>query len=115
MPIENFNPWGRNNMLRLACDYQECCHPKILERLVATNMESTAGYGTDPYCQSAREKIKAACGNPDAVVHLLVGGTQTNATVIRSILRPCEGVVSVTTGHINGHEAGAIELGGHKV
>ena len=102
-------------MLRLACDYQEGCHPKILERMVQTNLESTAGYGSDPYCDSAREKIRQACEMPEAAVHLLVGGTQTNATVIRSILRPCEGVVSVTTGHVNGHEGGAIELGGHKV
>lgn len=102
-------------MIRLACDYQEGCHPKILEKLVQTNLESTPGYGTDAYCESARQKIKAACENPNAEVHLLIGGTQTNATVIRSILRPCEGVVAVQSGHINGHEAGAIELGGHKV
>lgn len=102
-------------MIRLACDYQEGCHPKILEKLVQTNLESTSGYGTDEYCASAREKIKAACEAPNAEVHFLVGGTQANATVIRSILRPCEGVVAVRTGHINGHEAGAIELGGHKV
>ncbi len=102
-------------MIRLACDYQEGCHPKILEKLVTTNMESTPGYGTDVYCESAKAKIKAACQAPGAEVFLLVGGTQTNATVIRSILRPCEGVVAVTSGHINGHEGGAIELGGHKV
>lgn len=102
-------------MIRLACDYQEGCHPKILERLVQTNLESTPGYGTDVYCESAKAKIKAACQAPGAEVYLLIGGTQTNATVIRSILRPCEGVIAVTSGHINGHEAGAIELGGHKV
>lgn len=102
-------------MIRLACDYQEGCHPKILERLVQTNLESTPGYGTDVYCQSAKEKIKAACNAPDSEVFLLVGGTQTNSTVIRSILRPCEGVIAVTSGHINGHEGGAIEMGGHKV
>ena len=102
-------------MIRLACDYQEGCHPKILERLVQTNLESTPGYGTDAYCESAKAKIKAACQAPEAEVYLLIGGTQTNATVIRSILRPCEGVIAVTSGHINGHEAGAIELGGHKV
>lgn len=102
-------------MIRLACDYQEGCHPKILERLVQTNLESTPGYGTDVYCESAKAKIKAACQAPEAEVYLLIGGTQTNATVIRSILRPCEGVIAVTSGHINGHEAGAIELGGHKV
>ena len=102
-------------MIRLACDYQEGCHPKILERLVQTNLESTPGYGTDEYCQSAKEKIKAACCAPDSEVFLLIGGTQTNSTVIRSILRPCEGVIAVTSGHINGHEGGAIEMGGHKV
>lgn len=102
-------------MIRLACDYQEGCHPKILERLVQTNLESTPGYGTDVYCESAKAKIKGACQAPEAEVYLLIGGTQTNATVIRSILRPCEGVIAVTSGHINGHEAGAIELGGHKV
>lgn len=102
-------------MIRLACDYQEGCHPKILERMVQTNLESTPGYGTDVYCESAKAKIKAACQAPEAEVYLLIGGTQTNATVIRSILRPCEGVIAVTSGHINGHEAGAIELGGHKV
>ena len=102
-------------MIRLACDYQEGCHPKILDRLVQTNLESTPGYGTDVYCESAKAKIKAACEAPNSEVFLLIGGTQTNATVIRSILRPCEGVIAVTSGHINGHEAGAIELGGHKV
>lgn len=102
-------------MIRLACDYQEGCHPKILERMVQTNLESTTGYGTDAYCESAKAKIKAACQAPNSEVFLLIGGTQTNATVIRSILRPCEGVIAVTSGHINGHEAGAIELGGHKV
>ena len=102
-------------MIRLACDYQEGCHPKILERMVQTNLESTPGYGTDAYCESAKAKIKAACQALNSEVFLLIGGTQTNATVIRSILRPCEGVIAVTSGHINGHEAGAIELGGHKV
>lgn len=102
-------------MIRLACDYQEGCHPKILERMVQTNLESTVGYGFDPYCESAKAKIKQACGTPNAEVYLLVGGTQTNSTVIRAILRPCEGVIAVTTGHVNGHEAGAIEFGGHKV
>ena len=102
-------------MIRLACDYQEGCHPKILERMVQTNLESTPGYGTDASCESAKAKIKAACQAPNSEVFLLIGGTQTNATVIRSILRPCEGVIAVTSGHINGHEAGAIELGGHKV
>ena len=102
-------------MIRLACDYQEGCHPKILEKLIATNLESTVGYGFDPYCESAKAKIREACQAPEAEVFFLVGGTQTNSTVIRSILRPCEEVIAVTSGHINGHEAGAIEFGGHKV
>ena len=102
-------------MIRLACDYQEGCHPKILERMVQTNLESTPGYVTDVYCESAKAKIKEACQAPDAEVFLLIGGTQTNSTVIRSILRPCEGVIAVESGHINGHEGGAIEMGGHKV
>ena len=78
-------------------------------------MEKTAGYGTDPYCASAREKILAACGVEDGEVHLLIGGTQTNATVIKALLRPYEGVIAATTGHIALHEAGAIEASGHKV
>ena len=96
-------------------DYMEGAHPLILEALVRTNMEKTAGYGTDPYCASAREKILAACGVEDGEVHLLIGGTQTNATVIKALLRPYEGVIAATTGHIALHEAGAIEASGHKV
>ena len=96
-------------------DYMEGAHPLILEALVRTNMEKTAGYGTDPYCASAREKILATCGVEDGEVHLLIGGTQTNATVIKALLRPYEGVIAATTGHIALHEAGAIEASGHKV
>lgn len=96
-------------------DYMEGAHPLILEAFVRTNMEKTAGYGTDPYCASAREKILAACGVEDGEVHLLIGGTQTNATVIKALLRPYEGVIAATTGHIALHEAGAIEASGHKV
>ncbi len=96
-------------------DYMEGAHPLILEALVRTNLEKTAGYGTDPYCASAREKILAACGVEDGEVHLLIGGTQTNATVIKALLRPYEGAIAATTGHIALHEAGAIEASGHKV
>lgn len=102
-------------MLYFDCDYMEGAHPAILERLMKTNMEHTYGYGKDPYCESAKEKIKQACGCPEADVFFLVGGTQTNATVIKSLLRPFEGVIAAETGHINVHEAGAIETGGHKV
>ena len=96
-------------------DYMEGAHPLILEAFVRTNMEKTAGYGTDEYCASAREKILAACDLEDGEVHFLVGGTQTNATVIKALLRPYEGVIAATTGHIALHEAGAIESSGHKV
>ena len=101
-------------MIRLSCDYHEGCHPKVLERLVETNMEQTVGYGMDPYCQKAAEQIKEAFHCPEAAVHFLVGGTQANTTVIASALRPYEGVLCAHTGHINTHETGAIESSGHK-
>ena len=97
-----------------SCDYLEGAHPAILQRLCETNFAQTAGYGTDEYCESAREKIRAACGAPNAEIHFLVGGTQTNATVIDALLRSYEGVIAADTGHISVHEAGAIEFGGHK-
>lgn len=96
-------------------DYMEGVHPKILQRLLETNMEKTPGYGDDLYCKNAREKIRKACKCPDAEIHFLVGGTQTNATVIDAVLRPYEGVIAADTGHISLHEAGAIEATGHKV
>ena len=102
-------------MIRFQCDYAEGAHPAILEKLVETNFDQTVGYGLDPYCDSARAKIKAACNQPDADVHFLVGGTQANFTVISSILRPHQGALSANTGHINVHETGAIEATGHKV
>ena len=102
-------------MIRFQCDYAEGAHPAILEKLIETNFDQTVGYGLDPYCESARAKIKAACNQPDADVHFLVGGTQANFTVISSILRPHQGAVSANTGHINVHETGAIEATGHKV
>ena len=92
-------------------------HPLILDALTRTNMEKTSGYGTDEYCASARAKILSACGltSDEGEVHFLVGGTQTNATVIAGLLRPYEGVIAATTGHVALHEAGAIEASGHKV
>ena len=101
-------------MIRLSCDYHEGCHPKVMERLVETNMEQTVGYGMDPYCQQAAEQIKEAFDCPGAAVHFLMGGTQANTTVIASALRPYEGVLCAHTGHINTHETGAIESSGHK-
>lgn len=102
-------------MLSFECDYIMGAHPRVLERLIETNMEALSGYGNDPYTKSAAEKIKAACGKPDASVHFLVGGTQTNRIVIDSMLRDYEGVIAATTGHVAAHEAGAIEASGHKV
>ena len=101
--------------LRFTSDYMEGAHPAILNRLVETNFEQTAGYGTDEYSEAAREKIRAACAAPEAEIHFLVGGTQANATVIDALLRPWQCIVAASTGHINVHEAGAIEFGGHKV
>ena len=102
-------------MLSFTCDYTQGAHPKILERLLETNMEKLPGYGNDHYCESAKEKIKKACGCPDAEVWFLTGGTQTNATLIDSVLQKYEGVISAQTGHINAHESGAVEFTGHKV
>ncbi|CAA7602429.1 Aromatic amino acid beta-eliminating lyase/threonine aldolase [Acididesulfobacillus acetoxydans] len=96
-------------------DYLEGAHPLILQRLLETNMEKAPGYGLDKYSQSAREKIRKACNCPQAEIHFMVGGTQTNATVIDSLLSSYEGVLAADSGHINVHEAGAIEAGGHKV
>ena len=102
-------------MIRFESDYLEGAHPEIMKRLQETNFEQTAGYGMDPYCESAREKIKAACEAENAEVHFLVGGTQTNMTVIAAALRPHQGVLAAETAHIEAHETGAIEATGHKV
>lgn len=96
-------------------DYTEGCHPDILAKLAATNMDQTTGYGLDPYCDEARELIKKAFACPDADVHFLVGGTQTNLTVICAALRPHQAVLATVPSHINTHEAGAIEHVGHRV
>lgn len=102
-------------MIRFECDYAEGCHPRILRALTETNDEQTPGYGIDAHCDRARDLIRAACDAPDAMVQFLVGGTQTNATIISAVLRPYQGVLSADSGHIYGHETGAIEAYGHKV
>jgi threonine aldolase len=101
--------------IQFQCDYNEGCAPQILQRLSETNLEQNIGYGEDPHCEHARELIRKACEASEADVHFLVGGTQANATIISSILRPYQGVIAATTGHIAIHETGAIEHGGHKV
>lgn len=102
-------------MIRFNCDYSEGAHPAVLNKLIETNLEQTEGYGTDAYCLEAAALIKDSCACPQADVHFLVGGTQTNLTVISSCLRPHQGALAAITGHINTHESGAIEATGHKV
>ena len=102
-------------MVSFECDYIAGAHPEILKRLADTNMESLPGYGFDHYSESARDKIRAACGIPDADVEFLVGGTQTNAAVISTMLNDWEGVIAADSGHVSIHESGAIEFTGHKV
>lgn len=102
-------------MLSFVCDYSEGAHPRILERLAETNLVPQPGYGSDEYTLSARGKIARACACPKADVYFLAGGTQTNQTVISSLLHSWQGVVAAETGHIAVHEAGAIEYSGHKV
>ncbi len=102
-------------MIRFESDYLEGAVPEIMSRLIETNYEQTAGYGADPYCRAAREKIKLECNAFDADVHFLVGGTQANLTVISAALRPHQGVMAAETAHVEVHETGAVEATGHKV
>ena len=102
-------------MIRFDCDYLEGVCPEILKKMEETNFEQTPGYGMDDYCDLAREKIRKICKSPDAEVQFLVGGTQTNMIVIDSILKSYQGAISLSDGHINIHETGAVESTGHKV
>lgn len=96
-------------------DYMEGAHPVVMRRLLETNLEQTPGYGADAYCRQAKALVREACGDESLDVHFLVGGTQTNATVIDALLSHHEGVLAATTAHINVHESGAVEASGHKV
>ena len=96
-------------------DYSEGCHPNVLEKLIKTNLEQTPGYGEDIYCEEAAAKIRELCDNDDLAVHFLVGGTQTNLTVIAAALRPHQAALGPVSAHINVHETGAVEATGHKV
>lgn len=102
-------------MIHFDCDYMAGAHPEVLDAIVSNNNVQTSGYGEDEFCKRAKDLIREACGAPDAGVHFLVGGTQTNATVLDALLRRTEGVLAAETAHINVHESGAIELSGHKV
>jgi len=102
-------------MVSFASDYTTGAHPEILKRLAETNFESLPGYGTDKYCESAKKKICDCIGMENADVEFLVGGTQTNAVIISTVLKDYEAVISAKSGHINQHESGAVEYTGHKV
>ena len=102
-------------MRRFECDYATGAHPKVMDALVKTNLEACPGYGVDEHCDRAAQLIRQACQAPQADVHFLVGGTQTNMTVIAAALRPHQGVISTVMGHINDHETGAVEATGHKI
>ena len=101
--------------IKFETDYQEGCHPQILELLTRSNLEQTSGYGIDSHTEHAKELIRSFIKRPESEIFFMVGGTQTNATVIKFLLSPCEGVIAVSSGHINVHESGAIEATGHKV
>ena len=102
-------------MIMFQNDYVEGAHPAVLQKLIDTNMEQSVGYGEDPYCEEARARIRKVVGREDVDIHFLVGGTQTNLTVIDAALRPYQGALCAQTGHINVHETGAVEACGHKV
>lgn len=102
-------------LLNFATDYMCGALPEVLNALVKTNLEATPGYGEDCYCKAAKEFIRSLCNCPDAEVWFTSGGTQTNATVIDSVVRPGQGVIAATSSHINVHESGAVEAYGHKV
>ena len=102
-------------MISFRNDYSEGAHPSVLDAIGKHNFETTCGYSMDPFCQQAADTVRALTACPDADVHFIVGGTLANTIVISAALRPWEGVIAATTGHINVHETGAIESSGHKV
>ena len=102
-------------MIYFDCDYSNGMHPAILKRLTETNEEYAGTYGLDKYSESAKARIREACGDPDADIFFLIGGTQANAVTLDAMLKPWQGVVCAPTGHINTYEAGAVEFTGHKI
>ena len=102
-------------MLSFENDYSCTATPEIIERISEIAQNQYPGYGNDSICESAKAKIREACACPDAQIFFLVGGTQTNQTIIDSITPQYAGVIAASTGHVNVHEAGAIEFTGHKV
>ena len=102
-------------MLHFRNDYGNGAHPKVMDALCKTNLELTVGYGQDPYCRQAADRIRELCDCPNADVHFLVGGTQVNKTALGAFLRPWEAVIAADSGHIQVHETGAIEHNGHRI
>lgn len=109
------SPDSPTEKLAFQSDYMEGAHPAIMQKLLETNLLHTEGYGSDPFCTEAKKLICAACGTPRAQVQFLIGGTQTNSTVIDCLLKKWQGVIAAETGHVAVHEAGAVEYTGHKV
>lgn len=103
------------SVLAFQSDYMEGAHPALIKKLVETNLFHTQGYGQDDFSEEARNLIRKACDAPNAEVQFLVGGTQTNATIIDCLLKNWQGVICADSGHIQVHEAGAVEFTGHKV
>jgi len=103
------------NMLLFHNDYNEICHDAVMAKMEALVGQQKTGYGMDDCCARAAAAVRKLCRREDVAVHFLVGGTQTNLTVIAASLRPHQGVVGANTAHINVHETGAIEATGHKV
>ena len=102
-------------MISFRNDYSEGAHPSVLDAIGKHNFETTCGYSMDPFCHQAADTVRKLTACPDADVHFIVGGTLANTIIISAALRPWEGVIAATTGHINVHETGAIESSGHKV
>ena len=102
-------------MIYFLSDYSQGAHPAVMEALVRTNPEHSDGYGVDKHCEHAARLIKDMIGIDDCQVHMMVGGTPCNITVIAAALRPYESVISLRTGHIYSHETGAVEATGHRV
>ena len=96
-------------------DYSFGAHPKVLSALGATNLQGNVGYGEDAYCRRAEELLLDLCQCPAGKVEFLIGGTQVNAVAMAAFLRPWEGILTATSSHLNGHEAGAVEATGHKL
>ena len=103
-------------MIFLKNDYSLGACSEVMDALVETNMTLTDGYGEDQFTEGAAKLIKEIIGRPDADVHFVTGGTQTNQIAMSAfLLRPHWSVISADSGHICVHETGAIEATGHKI